>query len=150
MRGADFCGHCAAKRGRFFVRRSHLVCIPAGVPVAFDLFPGGLHDPTPVHALTAGLPAAATVHGDTGYNAATDEATILAEAGGRLVPVRKADMRPNDWADKPALREYRQRIEARYSQREAMGRQRLRARTNPGLERRAHASLLAATITNAD
>jgi len=31
------------------------------VPVAFDLLPGGLHDLTPVHALTYGLPDEATV-----------------------------------------------------------------------------------------
>jgi len=36
-----------------------------------------------------------------------------------------------------------------YSQLEAMGVQRLRARTNPGLARKLHASLLAATIANA-
>jgi hypothetical protein len=66
------------------------------------------------------------------------------------VPIRKATMRPNAWADKLALREYRKRIEALYSQLEAMGVQRLRARTTPGLELKLHASLLAATITNAN
>lgn len=150
VRGAEFCGYCAAKREKFFGWRLHLVCTTGGVPVAFDLLPGGLHDLTPIHELTYGLPAAATVYGDKGYNAAADEATILAEAGVRLVPIRKANMRPNTWADKLALRAYRKRIEALYSQGEAMGMQRLRARTNPGLELKVHASLLALTIANAD
>ena len=59
-------------------------------------------------------------------------------------------MRPNRWADKLALRAWRKRGEALYSQLEAMGVQRLRARTNPGLLLKLHAALLAATITNAD
>lgn len=150
VRGADFCGYCAAKREKFFGWRLHLICTVAGVPVAFDLVPGGLHDLTPIHELAYGLPEGATVYGDKGDNAAADEATILVETGVRLVPIRKANMHPNDWADKLALRDYRKRIEALYSQCEAMGMQRLRARTNPGLELKVHASLLAATITNAD
>jgi hypothetical protein len=150
VRGADFCGYCAAKREKFFGWRLHLLCTIAGVPVAFDLVPGRLHDLTPIHELTYGLPDGATVYGDKGYNAAGDEATILAEAGVRLVPIRKANMRPNTWADKLALRDYRKRIEALYSQCEAMGVQRLRARTNPGLALKVRASLLALTIANAD
>ena len=129
-----FCGYCAA----------------AGVPIAFDLLPGGVHDLPPIHELTYGLPHGAACYGDKGYNAADDEATILAATGVRLVPIRKANMRPNDWADKLTLRAYRKRIEALYSQCEAMGVQRLRARTNPGLELKLHASLLALTIANAD
>ena len=58
-------------------------------------------------------------------------------------------MRPNCWADKLALREYRKRIETLNSQLEAMGLQRLHARTNAGLELKVHASLLAAIATNA-
>jgi len=58
-------------------------------------------------------------------------------------------MRPNIWADKLALRAWRKRIEALYSQLEAMGVQRLRARTNPGLQLKLHAALLAAMLTNA-
>jgi len=150
VRGRAFCGYCAAKREPFFGWRLHLICTTAGVPVAFDLVPGGLHDLTPIHELTYALPDGATVYGDKGYNAADDEATILADTGVRLVPIRKANMRPNLWADKLALREYRKRIEALYSQVEAMGVERLRARTNPGLELKVHATLLAATITNAD
>ncbi len=149
LRGQEFCGYCAAKREQCFGWRLHLVCTTAGVPVAFDLVPGGLHDLTPIHELTYGLPDGAACYGDKGYNAADDEATILAATGVRLVPIRKANMRPNDWADKLALRDYRKRIEALSSQLEAMGTQRLRARTNPGLELKLHASLLAVTIANA-
>jgi hypothetical protein len=150
VRGADFCGYCAAKREKFFGWRLHLVCTPAGVPVAFDLLPGGLHDLTPVHELTAGLPTGAACYADKAYNAAGDEATILVEAQVRLVPIRRDNMRPNAWADKLALRAFRKRIETLYSQCEAMGMQRLRARTNPALELKVHASLLALAIANAD
>ncbi len=150
LHGKAFCGYCAAKREHFFGWRLHLVCTTSGVPVAFDLLPGGLHDLTPVHELTYGLPAGATVYADKAYNAGADEASILADTGVRLVPLRRANMAPNLWVDKLALRTYRRRIEALYSQLEAMGSQRLHARTNPGLELKLHASLLAATMTNAD
>jgi len=148
--GKSFCGYCAAKREKFFGWRPHLVCTTGGVPVAFELLPGALHDLTPLHELAYGLPDAATVYGDKGYNAAADEATLLTETGVRLVPIRRANMRPNDWADKLALRAYRKRIEALFSQLAAMGVQRLRARTNHGLALKLHAALLAATIANAD
>ncbi len=148
-RGQACCGACAAKREQCFGWRRHLVCTTAGVPVACDLLPGGRHDLPPAHELTYGLPDGAACHGDQGDNAAADAATILAATGGRLVPIRKAKMRPNDWADKRALRDYRQRIAARYSQLEAMGARRLRARTTPRLERKLHAAPLAVTIANA-
>jgi hypothetical protein len=148
VRGKAFCGYGAAKGEKVFGWRLHLVCSPAGVPLRFDLVPGGRHDLTPSHDLTHGLPAGATVYGDKGDNAAPDEATILADTEVRLVPIRKATMAPNRWADKPALRAYRKRSETLYSQLEALGLARLRARTNPGLELKVHASLLAATITN--
>ncbi len=150
LSGQAFCGYCAAKREKFFGWRLHLICTAGGIPVAFDLVPGALHDLTPIHELTYGLPAGSTVYADKAYNAGADEATILAEAGVRLVPLRKANMRPNDWADKLALRAYRKRIETLYSQLAAMGLQRLHARTNRGVELKTHATLLAATLTNAD
>ncbi len=68
----------------------------------------------------------------------------------RPVPSRKANLRPNRWADQLALRECRKRIATRTSQLEALGRQRLHARTNAGLATQVHASLLAAVITNAN
>ena len=149
LRGKAFCGYCAAKKEQFFGWRLHLVCTTAGLPVAFDLVPGGLHDRTPIHELTCALPEGAAVYGDKADNAGDDEVSIAAETGVRLVPLRKANMRPNIWADKLALRAWRKRIEALYSQLEAMGVQRLRARTNPGLQLKLHALLLAAVITNA-
>jgi len=150
LSGRDFCGYCAAKKEKFCGWRLHLICTTGGVPVAFDLLPGGLHDLTPIHELTYGLPEGATVYADKAYNAGDDEASILADTGVRLVPLRKANMRPNLWADKLALRADRKRIETLYSQLTAMGVQRLHARTNVGLELKAHASLLAATITSGD
>jgi hypothetical protein len=150
VRGKAFCGYCPAKKEAFCGWRLPLICTPAGVPVSFALVPGGVHDLTPIHELTYRLPEGATVYGDKGYNAAADEATILTDTGVRLIAIRKANMAPNLWADKLALREYRKRIETLYSQFEAMGVERLRARTNPGLELKVHASLLAATIANAD
>ena len=115
--------------------RSHLICTTAGVPVASDWLPGGLPGAlwavTPIHELTYALPEGANVYGDKAYNAADDEASILDDAGLRLVPIRKANMRPNRWADKLALRAWRKRIETLYSQLEPMGLQQLHARTNP-------------------
>jgi len=148
LRGKAFCGYCAAQKTKFFGWRLHLICSTAGVPVAFDLLPGGLHDLTPIHELTYALPAGATVYADKAYNAGADEATILADTGVRLVPLHKANMRPNDWTDTLALRAYRKRIETLYSQLTAMGVQQLHARTNPGVELKLHASLLAALVTN--
>lgn len=86
MRGRAFCGYCAAKEEPFSGWRPHLIRTTAGVPLACDLVPGGLHDLTPIHELTDGLPRGATVYGDKGYNAADDEATILADTGVRLGP----------------------------------------------------------------
>ncbi len=37
------------------------------MPVAFDLVPGGLHDLTPIHELTYGLPEGAAVYADKAY-----------------------------------------------------------------------------------
>lgn len=148
VRGKASCGYCAAKREKFFGWRLHLVCTPAGAPVAFSLLPASLHDLTPVHDLTFGLPAASAAYGDKAFNSKVAEASILAETGVRLVPIRKQTMAPNTWADKLALREHRKRIETTNSQLEAMGLQRLRARTNAGFELKVHTSLVALTFIN--
>lgn len=73
------------------------------------------------HELPYGLPEGAAVYADKAYNVGDDEATILADTGMRLVPLYKANMRPNRWADKLALCAYRKRVETRYSQLAAMG-----------------------------
>lgn len=117
--------------------------------MAFDLLPASRHDLTPVHELTAGLAVGASVYADKAYTSAKDEASILDDTGVRLVPQRRDTMRPNPWADKLAIREHRKRIETLNSRLEAMGVQRLRARTNAGLEIKVHASLLALVCLNA-
>lgn len=148
VRGKAYCGYCAAKREKFFGWRLHLICTAEGIPVAFDLLPAAEHDLTPIHELTVNLTPGATVFGDKGYLAAADAQTILDECGVRLVAVRRVNMQPNRWADDFDLRLYRKRIETVYSQMQKMGIQSLHARTNPGFDLKAWASLLALAFTN--
>lgn len=148
VRGRDYCGYCAAKKEKFFGWRLHLVCTPAGLPAAFVLLPAAYHDLTPIHELTVELPTGACVYTDKGYNSAADEASILRETGVRLIPTRKKNMTPHDWADEYDLRRYRRRIETINSQLESMGLERLHVRTNLGFEIKVHASLLALAFTN--
>jgi hypothetical protein len=148
VRGADYCGYCAAQKEKFFGWRLHLICTPDGLPVAFDLLPGALHDLTPIHELTVNLPSGATVLGDKGYNDHPGEASILFDTGVRLIPIRKKNMKSNDWVDDYDLRLFRHRIETTNSQLESMGINRLHARTNTGFDIKVHASLLALTFTN--
>jgi len=150
VRGRAFCGYCAAKKEKFFGWRLHLICNTAGQPVSFSLLPAGHHDLTAIHELTVHLPAGASILGDKAFNSALDEASILNEVGARLVPIRKANMRPNAWADDYDLRHHRHTIESVNSQLESMGIQRLHARTNPGLELKVLASLIALACTNMD
>ena len=56
-----------------------------------------MHDLTPVHEPAYGLPAGARLLGDNADNSAADAASILAETGAPLVPVRRATMRPHAW-----------------------------------------------------
>lgn len=149
VRGAEYCGYCAAEREQVFGWRRHLVCTLAGVPVAFELLPASRHDLTPVHEVTVGLAEGAGVCGDKASNSAKDEASILADTQVRLVPQRKVNLQPNLWADKLALRHQRQRVETLNSQLEKMGLQRLPARTNSGFEIKVHASVLALLCANA-
>ncbi len=116
VRGRACCGYCAAKRETFVGWRVHLVCRPDGVPVRVQMLPAGMHDlttPPPPRARGGlgggayGLPAGARLLGDKAYNSAADEASILAETGVRLVPVRRATMRPHAWfrcAGRPCVR----------------------------------------------
>jgi hypothetical protein len=142
VRGRDFCGYCAAKKEKFFGWRLHLICNPAGVPVAFELLPGAYHDLTPIFEITAGLPQGASLYGDKGYNYLQGEAFLAAE-GLRLIPIRKKNMQRHDWADEFDLRRYRKGVETVNSQLESMGLERLRARTNAGFDIKIHASLIA-------
>ncbi len=148
VRGKAFCGYCAAKKEKFFGWRLHLICTPDGIPVSFDVLPAAEQDLTPIHELTVALPEGATVFGDKGYVSDPDAQSILAATGIRFVAVRRRNMSPNTWADEFDLYRYRRRIETVYSQFEAMGVQRLHARTNHGFDLKAYASLLALAFTN--
>ena len=58
-------------------------------------------------------------------------------------------MQPHAWfLDELELREYRHTIETVNSQLEKMGIERLYARTNPGIDLKIHAALIALTVTN--
>jgi hypothetical protein len=148
VRGRAYCGYCAAKKEKFFGWRLHLVCTPEGCPVSFAIVAGGYHDLTPLHELTFSLPEGACVFGDKGYNSAPDEQSILADTGVRVIPVRRKNMMPHEWADEFDLKRYRKGIETVNSQLEKMGTQQLHARTNAGFEVKVHASLFALACSN--
>lgn len=148
VRGKAFCGYCAAKREKFFGWRLHMICTAEGIPVSFDLLPAALHDLTPLHELAFALPAGASLFGDKGYLSQADKQTLLQETGVRLVTPQRSNMPPNTWADDYDLALYRKRIETVNSQLEAMGIQRLHARTNLGFDLKAWASLLALAFTH--
>jgi len=150
VRGRLYGGYCAAKKEKFFGGRLHLVSTPEGVPVSFILLPGALHDLTPIHDVLFGLPPGAKVLADKAYNSAHDEASILADTGVRLVPVRKVNMEPNHWIDEIDWKTHRKGIETINSQLESMGLQRLKARTNQGFDMKVQASLIAVMTTNAN
>jgi hypothetical protein len=148
VRGKAFCGYCAAKKEKFFGWRLHLICTASGIPVSFDLLPASEQDLTPIHELTVGLSEGTTIFADKGYVSEKDADSILATTGVRLVAIRRKNMMPLPWVDDYDLRLYRRRIETVYSQMEAMGVQRLHARTNHGFDLKAHASILALAFTN--
>jgi len=142
VRGRLSCGYCAAKHEQFFGWRVHVICTPAGRPVAFTLLPAALHDLTPLYELTVELPEGACLYGDKALNSGPDEAALALE-GLRVIPIRKKNMRPPAWLDELHLRQYRHGIETVNSQLESMGLERLRARTNAGFVLKVHSSLLA-------
>ena len=122
---------------------------PDGQPVAFELLPGAYHDLTPIYELTVDLPQDAAIFGDKAYNDATSERFLRDDGGVRLIPIRKKNMKPPDWADDYDLRLYRKGVETVNSQLESMGLERLRARTNGGFDIKVHASLIALWHTQA-
>lgn len=142
VRGRCYCGYCSAKAEKFFGWRLHLICTSQGLPVAFVLLPAAFHDLTPLYELTVDLPPKAVLFGDKAYNYGAGEA-FLAGEGLRLVPIRRENMEPHDWADEYDLRLYRKGNETVNSQLESMGLEHLRARTNAGLEIKVRASLIA-------
>lgn len=148
VRGREFCGYCAAKKEKFFGWRLHIVCSLAGVPVSYSLLPAALHDLTPLHEVLVVLPPGAQVLGDKGYLSAPDAATILAETGVQVIAARRANMEPNTWLEREALRQHRHTVETLNSQLERMGVEHLYARTNPGFDIKVLASLVALAWTN--
>ncbi|MDQ2787751.1 MAG: hypothetical protein M3Y58_22410 [Chloroflexota bacterium] len=64
VRGAEYCGYCAAKKGQFFGWRLYLVVTPEGIRASFDLLPAAFHDLTPMHELMERLPSGACVYAD--------------------------------------------------------------------------------------
>ena len=59
-------------------------------------------------------------------------------------------MEPHHWLDEILVENHWKGIETVNSQLESMGSQRLKARTNQGLELKLHASLIAVMTTNAN
>src|SRR5215211_1189651 len=106
VRGREYCGYCAAKREKFFGWRLHLVCTPAGVPVAFDLLPASEQDLNPIHELLFSLPQGAAVFADKGYVSEADAKSILSASGVRLVAIPRKNMAPLPWADDYDVRPY--------------------------------------------
>lgn len=149
VRGKAYCGYCAAKREKFFGYRLHLITNLAGVPVSFTILPASLHDLTPIHELTWLLPPWCQLLGDKAYNAQADENSIWQATAVRFVPIRKANMSPNSFLERQALRQQRKVVESVNSQLERMGVERLYSRTNLGFDLKVHASLLAVTFSNA-
>jgi hypothetical protein len=150
IRGAEYCGYCAAKKEKFFGWRLHLIVTPDGIPVSFDLLPASFHDLTPIHELMERLPSGAWVYADKGYNSAEDEAWIEGETGIRLIPRRREKMEANTLAETFGLARYRGRVETVNSQLAAWGVQRLHARTHEGWTIKVLASLFALLCVNAD
>lgn len=141
-------GYCAAKKEKFYGWRLHLVCTREGLPVAFQMLPGGWHDLTPVHELSFLLPPGSSVYADKAFNSKATEAALLEHGDIHLVPVRRDDMKPNTFEEWCDLRWYRPSIETVNSQLEKMGLQRLHARTNQGLAIKVLASILALAVIN--
>ena len=97
------------------------------------------------------VPEGARVFGDTGYNSAADEARIREATEVCLIPVRRKNRKPHAWfVDALEVRAYRHAIETVNRQAEAMGLERLHARTNAGFELNVHASLVALPCWNAN
>lgn len=146
-------GHCAAKHWRFYGWRLHLICTPAGVPVAYGLLPAAWHDLTPIFELSVELAHGATLYGDKGYVSGPVRRALrptLRRRGIHLVAATRKNMRPNTWAERTGLRENRHLIETANAQLVRMGLQELQARTNAGLGIKVWASLVALAVTNLD
>ena len=147
-----FFGRCASKRWTFFGWRLHLIVSAQGIPVSFQLLPASFHDLTPIHELSWGLPDGARLYADAGYISAAVKRALRPTGrrpqGVHLCARHKKSMRPNTWAERAGLREYRQRVETANAQLVRMGLQTLHARTDEGVAIKVLASLLALTCIN--
>jgi Transposase DDE domain len=148
VRGAEYCGYCAAKKEKYFGWKLHLVCTVGGIPVNFDILPASEHDLTPVHELCAVLPNHAQVFGDKGYLSQADQAS-LADVGVELIAPHRKNMEPLHWTKDYDLKKYRRNIETVNSQLASMGINRLHARTMAGFELKVWASLFAVVFSRA-
>jgi hypothetical protein len=148
VRGAAFCGYCAAKKEKFFGWRLHLICTPQPVPVSFALVEGAHHDLTAIHELAFVLPDGSLVYADKGFNSAADELSLEHDTYVFLTPIRKKNMVPNSIREMFALAKYRRQIETLGSQLENMGIQHIRATTNLGFFLKLYSALLALVFTN--
>lgn len=115
VRGKDFRGYRAAGRERSYGRRLKPISTTVRFPVLFGLVPGGMRDLVPLHEPACGLPAGAAVYGDKVGNAGDDAASLANDTAVRLVPIRKANVRPNARAAVLAPGARREHIEALHS-----------------------------------
>ena len=104
-----------------------------------------MHDLIPTEELLIDLPRGARVADDKGYISAPLRERLLTYAGITLVAAHRKNMTPLSTAEAAFLRTHRHRIETLNSQLEAMGTQRLHARTVDGFPIKVYASLLALT-----
>jgi hypothetical protein len=146
VQGKAYLGWVPAKKQWFYGWRLHWVCDPDGIPLAFDLLPATCHELTAVHHLLADLPERTCVVGDGAYLGKVDQQ--LAWDAGRLylIAPHQRTMRPNLPEERGLLHLYRSTIETVHSQLEAMGLQRLRARTHLGFVLKVLASLFALIV----
>jgi len=148
LQGQAHQGYCAAKCEKFFGWQLHLVTNAQGCPVNFLLLPAAWDELILVQDLLAVLPEGSTVVADKGYISQLDELLAYLDAGIRLVPKYRKNMRGNSPEDAALIRQHRPMIETVNSQLEKMGLQRLHARSNAGIALKVLASLLALTFTN--
>lgn len=132
--GEEHRGYCASKRRYYFGLKVHLLITGQGYPVEIVLTPASTSDIAGLKALPLDLPEGAKVHGDRAYTDYNEE-DLLADCGHILLQSqrKKNSKRPLlPWLE--ALgRPIRQRIEATFSQVEALLPRHIHAVTPRGL-----------------
>jgi hypothetical protein len=89
--GEAFRGYIASKKRYFYGLRLHLIVTKSGQPVEAVLLPGSVADVTGLHCLPLDLAAGATLLADAGYTDYDWEDALLADAGVRLVSLRRGN-----------------------------------------------------------